>query len=371
MFLLLGFAPVQAQGAGRIVGRVVNGTRAAAATGSVSFPVNLFQMGASGPVSRTVQTDATGQFVLDGVDLSSQQPFFARVDYAGIKYFSDLFVPTQPTTTLTITIYESSPVPADLHVSQMHLILDLGEGTIQGAALYQVNNLTDRAFMLPLALPQGAAQASFQDPLDQFRSQLLPDGRVAMPVVPGGAQILIGFLIPAAPPEAQLQLALPYPVDALSLLVSQVNDVQITSPQLAPAQPFTTQGGTTYLQVSGRNFSAGTTVSAVISNLPGTEAPPLARNLLMGAAAVAALALLIWPLARTRGAAPASPEAADQRAARQVELVQAIAALDDADEGERIDPDEYAARRAELKAELVALMQGAPEAERRVNAETP
>ena len=350
----LTFILARAQTTTRILGRVVNGTGSANPTTVANLPVTLFQMGSSRPVTTSTQTDASGQFVFDHIDTST--PYFLRVEYGGIKYFSDLSPkPVTATAPITLTIFESMAMPANVKISQMHLIFDVGEKIVQGVELLVVENKSDKAFLLPLTTPDGASPVSFDDPITQARVHTLPDGRVGYPILPPGEQIAFGYTMLVKPPEDNVKLNLPYAVDTFSLLVSDLNGIKVSSPNLATRDPFTLSSGRRYLTLGGQGLASNTTVVATISNLPGADNIASAQLAAVAVGGVVGLGLMGWSVLQKRSSQAGL--SGDETATRRVELIRAMATLDDAYEADELDEDEYEEQRSELKAELIALMQ--------------
>jgi hypothetical protein len=369
--LIIGFVHIaRAQNTGRITGIVVNDTKDAEAASVAKLDVNLLQMGGSSPMSKTVQTDASGQFAFEGLSTDTQAPYFVRMDYRGVDYFSDFLQPASGQTTMpiTLTVYETTTVPADWHITRTHLIMDVVTGTLEVAEFVQADNPGDRVFLAPLPLPEGAEQVGFDNPLDQFRVTRDAEGRWLYPIAPPQAQILLGYSLAFTPPNYTLALKVSHPIDNVSVLVADVNNVKMSSTQLRLADPFKAPGGQQYLRLRGSNLTAGTLVNISISNLPTqpqTAAPAqpsnstLITSVILGLGVVAVLALIAYPIIRrgSRARTPARPSASrakpqDPRA----ELIQAIADLDDAHDAGKIADEDYQRQRAALKAELIELI---------------
>jgi hypothetical protein len=360
-----------AQTSSRLEGQVFNGTAAALPERTANLDVTLFQMGASGPVTQTVQTDAQGRFAFSGLKLEANSPYFARVDYEGIHYFSDILTPgIEASNPLSLTVYETQTVPADFQIDRTHFILDVDKNALTGFELLQVKNPTDRAFVLPLPLPRNVSDLQFNDPRDQSRAIQGEDGSLAFPILPTTEQIFIGVRLTTSPPDYTLQVNVPVKVGRMNVLVSQTGGVQVASPQLTPGPVFTPQSGSNYWQLNRDNVPASSTVLVVISNLPGGDNSALVRNAVLGLGGLAALLMLALPFIRQRCARPAvvlSPlvggtpphpplrrgEEAGDMASERLARLEAIADLDDAFEAGEIPEDEYHFKRAELKAELM------------------
>jgi hypothetical protein len=190
--------------------------------------------------------------------------------------------------------------------------------------------------------------------------------------VPGSDQIVYTYQLPFTPPTYNFNLKVPFDTDKFRILLADVGGT-IQSTQLTAPAPFPTQSGQKFMLSSMDNVKAGTVVTANFVNLPATVADqtPSAANpatspaatstnnnmqvvggVVLGIAAVAALGLLAYPILRRRRA-QAAPASSD--ANLRMELLQDIADLDDEFEAKKITEEEYRARRAELKSELLEL----------------
>ncbi len=344
-------ARAEAQSPQIVAGQIKNGTANAPAASVANLSVTLFQMGASGPLTQTAQTDAAGRFSFGDLQLASGTPVFASVDYQGIHYFSEVLTPDViASAPISLTIYETGPMPADFQIDRAHLILEVGQKLLNGIELVQLKNPTDRVFLMPLPLPANVASVQFNDPRDEFRAVRGSDGSISYPVLPSTEQVLLGVQIQTRSSDYALKIDTPVRIGELNVLVPQNDGVQAVSTQLKTGQPFSPQPGTTFTQLNGANIPAHSSVVVQISNLPGAESPDLARNVVLGAGSLAALALLGAGLRRRRG--EPNPAFAP-RPVERLERLKAIAALDDSFEAGSIDADEYVAQRAALKAELL------------------
>jgi hypothetical protein len=390
-------ARAQAEASSPLQGQVSNGTAGAPPEGIANLDVTLFQMGASGPVTQTVRTDSLGRFTFADLKLDPNSPYFARVDYEGIHYFSEILTPgIQTSNPLTLTVYETETVPADFQIDRTHLILDFAQNALTGIELLQIKNPTDRAFVLQLPLPENLGDLQFNDPRDQSRAIQGADGSLSFPILPTTDQILLGIRLNTAPPDYTLKLDVPVKVGRVNVLVSQSEGIQVSSQQLTPGPVFTPQSGSSYWQLNGEAIPAGSTVPVLISNLPGADNSVLARSTVLGLGGIAALVMLALPFVRRWRAAKQFPRAAleavglaeapsgagtptysplgrggeggydargeggyDARekeghnASERLALLKAIATLDDAFEAGEIAEDQYHAERAALKTELM------------------
>lgn len=351
MFLAIGWifvARVHAQGPTQIQGQLVNGTHDMPASSVANVPVTLFQITAAGPVTVTLPTDAQGKFSFTNV-ITDANAYFTRVDYAGLRYFSDILSPDMAAVApITMTVYETQTIPANFTLDRVHLILDVQPKRFNGLQLVQLTNPGDRAFLLTLPVPDKTSDVQFQDIREETIVKRQDDGTILYPVLPTTTEILYGVSLPFTPPDYRLQIPLKTNVSSFSLLISKTSDAVVSGNGLVPGTPFTSQSGQQYLVYSAQGQSAGTTFSATISNLPGVDNTPLLQNIALGVGGIGALVLLGYPLYRRR-TAKAKTEPVSERVLR----LQALARLDDAFDAGKLDETEYQAQRALLKAELL------------------
>lgn len=345
----LSVARVSAQAPQRIEGQIFNGTASADPAAVKDVDVTLYQVTASGPVTSSVATDAAGRFVFNDV-LAEAHTFFARTDYGGIKYFSDI-VPASlaATTPLTMTVYETMTMPANFQIDRAHFVFDIAPRSLSGLALLEVTTPNDRAFFMPLPVPEKVTDVAFNDIREQNRIVRADDGTILYPVTPGTGQILYGVTLPTKPPTFDFALPVPTTIGALNLLVQEMGDVQIQGSGLTSGAEFVAPSGARYLTASTGKLNAGTTLTASISNLPGADNTNTINNIVLTVGGLAAMGLLAYPFWRERGRAKAGQDVSER-----VAELQAIAALDDAYAAHEIGEEDYRIRREALKAELLS-----------------
>ncbi len=351
MFLAVGWifvATVHAQAPTQIAGQLFNGTHDAPAQNIANVPITLFQITAAGPVTRTLPTDAQGKFLFTNV-ITDATAYFTRVDYAGLRYFSEIRPPELPATSpLTMTVFETQTIPANFTLDRVHLILDVQPKRFNGLQLVQLANPSDRAFLMPLPIPENTSDVQFQDIREQTIVKRQEDGTILYPVLPTTSDILYGVVLPFTPPDARLQIPLQTNVAGFSLLVSQTSGVIVSGNQLVPGAPFTSQNGQPYLVYSGPQQRAGTTFRATISNLPGVDNTSTLQTIVLVGGGLGGLVLLAYPVYRQRAIKNKSSVVSER-----VSQLQTLARLDDAFDAGEMEEGEYHAARAVMKAELL------------------
>ena len=351
MFIAAGWmfvAQTHAQAPVQVQGQITNGTKDAPPHANANVPVTLFQITTAGPVTDTVQTDASGNFLFTNV-ITDVTAYFVRADYAGFIYYSDILTPdvavSEP---ISLTVYETETVPANFTIDQLHLILDVQPKSFNGLELLQITNLTDRAFYLELPVPNKTSDVQFEDIQEQSRVIRRDDGTILYPILPTTAEILYDIAMPFTPPNYELQLALKYNVAGVNLLVSKTDDVNVSGNNLKPQQPFVSQSGQAYLVNTAPGQSAGTTFTAEISNLPGVDDTSTLQTVVLVGGGLGGLALLAYPVYRRRSAKNAAVGLTDR-----ITQLKALADLDDAHDAGNLGDEEYESQRAALKAELL------------------
>jgi hypothetical protein len=191
-----------------------------------------------------------------------------------------------------------------------------------------------------------------------------------LPIGPGKDQILFQYDVPVTPPKYDFNLLLPNDVARFGLYITDFGET-VQSQQLTPTpSPMgNVPNAPKLISLAGEKFAAGTTIQATIDKLPvaptGQTAPagqPIALPVnpqtvglvILGAAIVAAIALLVYPMLRRRTASEEDEEDEEENDAR-ADLMQEIADLDDAFEAGKIGEAEYKEQRAALKAELAEM----------------
>jgi hypothetical protein len=326
--------------------------------------------------TRTTTSDAGGQFVFDQLDGSTPIMYALQTQYLKATYTSDplTFAHSSLTLTAPITVYETTTDASVLSVEQMHMFFDFaGPGSTTIGQLFIVSNSGDRAYLgangtsVQFSLPPDATNIRFADGELGGRYQSAPGGFADTEAVAPGAgttQILVSYDLPYDGKKLNVSLPMLYPVKSVNVLAPE-GGVKLTSPQLSEAGTRPTQGGNMVNYVGG-NLAAGSSLAVQLSGAPnlagpGTSAPAsqgaspiliVAAALLLVAVAVVAL---VW-LRQQRQVPESVEEEVEDVEARQDELLDAIVALDDNFEVGRIKEVDYRRQRAELKAELVELM---------------
>jgi hypothetical protein len=358
-----------------ITGSFVNGTPGGKAPGNL--PVTLYALspdGSSLMFTRTVTSDAQGQFVFDKLDATPPILYGLQAEYLRAIYTSEALSFAQGGLTLTvpITVYETTADAGSISIERMHMFFDFASpGSTTIGVLYILSNTGDRAYIgsdglaARFQLPAGATGLSFMDGELGGRFKSLGNGFADTEAVAPGTgttQILVSYDLPYDAKKLDLQVPVAYPVKSINVLVPE-GGARLTSPQLTESGVRPTQGGNMVNFVGG-NLAAGASLVLQLSgapsvSAPGTAAPAsqTASPILIVAAALllVAVAIVAFVWLKQRQQAEEVEEVQDVEA-EQDELLDAIAQLDDDFEAGRIQEKEYRQQRAALKAELKELM---------------
>jgi hypothetical protein len=356
---------------GVIAGTLVNGTAGAQSPGNL--PLTLYAVAPDQSAvmfTRTVTSDASGQFVFGQLDPSAMTLYAVQAEYLKASYFSDLLTFAHGGLTLTapITVYETTADASAVRVEQMHLFFEFAPGRATVSQLLILSNLGDRAYIAAegtsarFPLPPDATNVSFEDGVLGERYRPVTGGFAdTEPVLPGlgATQILFSYDVPYDGKKLDLNLATAYPVKSVTVLVPE-GGVNLSSAQLSAAGARATQGGN-MLNFVGGNLAAGQPLALRLSGAPTsapTEAAPGVSPLLIASAVLllAAVGIVAFVWLRQQRMASESAEPVEDVEAQREELLDALAALDDDWEAGRVRESDYRRERAALKAELVELM---------------
>ncbi len=360
-------------GPASIVGTLANGT--AGASSPAHQPLTLYaltQDGSSILFTRTVTSDAGGQFAFDQLDPSPTTMYAIQTQYLKAYYTSDplTFAHGGVTLTVPITVYETTTDAAALSVEQMHMFFDFAPGSTTVGQLFIVSNSGDRAYLgadgtsLHLPLPRGATNVRFQDGELGGRYQSTSEGFADTEAIApgtGAAQILVSYDLPYDGKQLDLSLPMAYPVKSVNVLVPDPGP-KLTSSQLTSSGSRQTQGGNMQNYVGG-SLAAGASLALQISGAANatttsgissdSTSPPW---VLVASAALLLVAVGIVVFVWLRQRREAAEEIVEDPEARRAELLNAIAELDDDFEAGHVAEADYRRQRAELKAELVELI---------------
>lgn len=250
--------------------------------------------------------------------------------------------------------------PDGLALRRAQMWLELDEAALKVDERYELETAGNAplragsdAPLLCLALPEGAEELRFSTAalamgLTQEASALALRG----PIPAGTSQLALSYLLPTRATPVAFERRLPLAVPWLSLYLADTGLV-VESPRLHRRRPVLTEDRT-YLQLEAFEVAAGEAVPLTLAPLPAPRrVPQRAVALLLGAAALGALAFLAAPLRRERRAEePVASAASLEREG----IYAAIRDLDHDFETGKLAEEDYESFRRELRARAVALL---------------
>lgn len=390
------FEPIEAA---QVAGAVVNQTTGQPLDAGVSATLSAFTADFEPSLTMTTTLDAEGRYEFDLTMVPPQLVYVVTVQYEGISYGSDFgqLEADDPTLNLEVPVYERSTDPSTVAIEQLHIILQFAEGLVQVSELYQFSQSASTVFVgqsgdpetgtVHLALPEGASEPSFDRSFGGMESFFPAD--TVIPTGDGWADT-----VPLRPGQSSLSLlaryTLPYD-DALTISHPVHYDVRNTNLVLPDAgvnlsgdgwqegepqamgqaglfHTFTRTGVPAEQTIS---FSLQGEPRLAAAAAPGANVPLrnqtsellIGAGVLLLALAIGAYSVRLWrqnrpvPEDSRLLAVDEADEVQPNVTQRRQELLQAIAALDDAYEAGELPATEYEQQREALKEELVAIWQ--------------
>ena len=381
-------------GSGRLSGQLVNGTTGQPVQGIVTL--NTFDNFDALQV-REVETGPDGAFLFESLPTEAQYVYLLTTVYAGSTFGSEIvsFPAGQAELAVPLTVYETSATPGEIRVTQAQWFVDTHQGALLVGELYRISHDSDQVYtgseevapgrnaVLSFSLPAGATSLVVDGGEIGGRFIRTAEGVVdTQPLLPGGAQILLRYLLPYSGSSSELAQTINYPVDQLDVLVADGPRVT-TSLQSQGQQTVADQLWNSF---QGSDLPAGQDISLRLAGLDRVQTPAVAPpggsdavlafnpGLLFGLAAAALVAVLgvtgfyllrkpaPQPVQEQRPAIqPAASVANQDPAAERQRLLAAIAELDDLYAAGELDEASYQAARAAQKRSLLLVAGARPE----------
>ena len=365
---------IYAQAEGRIDGQVVNGTAGAPAPSGIPVTVHVLRDRAK-IGEHVVSTDQAGRFQIDGLLVGTEQLYFPIVEYGGASYFPERPIVVDSARPQAVQIRVFEPVQSDEVIvfdRANMLVVNVAPGALSMMEMGAVVNGSDRTYVgtrsddgpsatLRFTLPQGATQVAPQAGLPATGLVGTPDGFYSTsPVLPGRQELALSYQVPFEATSFEMTKRLEHPAASFTLYVP-VAGPSVVSPQLQ-AGGTSELGGQRYQIYQAQALPAGAEIAVRFSGLPAT---PKARSQQLGlivvgsSAGMLGAAALIALRRRTSSRTPApgprehEPEV---EACERLELLRALAELDERFAVGAIDEDQYRRQRERGKARLVALL---------------
>lgn len=366
-------APAAVDGFGPASGMLINGSGGAAPSGLtvtlLGFDHALDADGAPVEVvNETVESDATGAFLFEDVEISEGRIFLVETTYQGITFQSELAFSDAGMTKLTIpdiTVYESTTEAGELMIEQVHISFDVAEdGSMQVREIFTISNLSGKAYIstpdgtsLPfIPLPEGVLDVGLE--LSQDSAPLLPT-EAGFAILPSEDFYIISAVF-SMPYDKKLTLSQPFTLPVSSILVIVPEGILVKSGQLVDEGLQPNEQGSNVRMYSGGGLSAGTLFEIKLSGKVKSASTTADETdnrqaLLIGAGAFGMILILAgaWMFLRDRDNLDKDDyedyKDGEVEFESAEEVMDAIIALDDLHRAKKIPDEAYQTRRAELK----------------------
>jgi mono/diheme cytochrome c family protein len=311
--------------------------------------------------------NADGTFVFENVEMPESRIFVAEVNANGMTYQSDFAVAKAGDTELAlppITLFAASSDLGKLTVNQMHIFLDIKDGTLQVIEFFNVVNSTDTSILIPIVdnqmtiakLPANMTSIGF----DAQQGQAMPVGTAdgfALPPSEKMYGIAAGFEMPY---DKSAEIEIPFALNIPSGSVLTPIGVKLEGAGLADQGPTDIGSGTMYQVYQFGEIKPDSVLKIKLSGQPeqtsttssGATETKSNQPLLIGVGALGVVLILagIWMYMRDRRK---REEEVDEEESDEFEdpesLMDAIIALDDLHRAGKIPDEAYQQRRNELK----------------------
>jgi hypothetical protein len=367
---------------GSVTGQVLNKTSGGGPTAGTSVILVSFGRKEQAPLGQqTVQADANGRYVFNGVDRDPNIVYLTVAKYQNVNYPSDqpFQLQDQPTAQADITVYDATSTDDGLQLESLNLlVMGADQGVVQCMEMGALLNNSDRTFVtanpqdqalanaVKFALPKGALSIQMQTGFsDQDVIPSVGGIQVTSPIPPGRHQFAMSFQLPYSGSDVDVSMQIPYPASNFSVYVPDTG-LKLQSTPLQSGGP-AQLGGQTYALYSAANVAKSTMIGGQLSGLGGGGS--LGGNQL----ALISLGVVLFVIGggvilfggQLRGQRRAEqPFEGSAREQERLELVVRLAALDERFAAGQVGQAEYDAERERGKQRLreltLARRQAAP-----------
>ncbi|MBI4304000.1 MAG: hypothetical protein HY665_06670 [Chloroflexi bacterium] len=370
--------PVMAAAAetGVIEGEVVNETNGGAGVPNQEFTLKTY-INDSETSSKTVKTDARGQFVVEGLTTKSGYSYDVLVNYQGADYNSEKvsFGSSDTRKSVKVIVYDSTTEDKAIKVESAHTIIYAEQGNllVKSYSLFGNDaNLTyigskqlapDKKETLKFFLPAGATEMEYG--LDLMECCIIIGGEVlsdTMAVLPGSKEIAYTYKLPYKADAYTFTQKFDYSTGRFDLLVQQGDGISVSASNLVQEQPVSIEGKN-FNRYSLQDISAGDVLDVQLSGLPKGSGSSVVRVLTFGLVALALAGGVGYVVTKRKTPQPVPVRAENTSAGDKRRLLAELARLDDDFDAGRIGEDAYNRQRMAKKAQLLRLMRSGGEGE--------
>lgn len=365
--------PILAGGSGVIQGEMRMGTPGS--TLPAALDVRLETYLDFEQVDTQAQTITDGSFRFENLTLDPQLAYLVVTEYAGVQYSTPILTLSEaaPTATGEIMLYEETNDPSGLFIDRVNWIIEPQPDGLLVGQIVSFGLTGDRTYVgsalagvpvpvtVGLHVPSGAQEVRLENGILGGRyhqqGELIYD---TVPIAPGAAthQLVVRYFMPSMSTPLLLSNEFIYPINALTLLVADLPEVQVEVPGLTAAGTQDFQGtpfrmwqdtelapGSILVRFSGLNIAAPSTGRVAL--LP--TGVFFGMGGMVGVLLLAAVAF-VW----RRGALQVEYSTA-QLHAQRTQLLADIARLDDLQAAGALDEHTWQQRRAQLKVQALTI----------------
>lgn len=369
--------PVEiAETLGIIRGQILQGTPDGGAVEGLEAVVHIYDSQLIEQVAEYI-VGADGTFQYDEVVMRQDYAYRVTVDYNGLTYSSPIYIgdPEETEMVIDVTVYEPGATAEDILITSRATQINLTSQGLYIIEVIELTNTSDRVYMrgsvpgvaepgsVSFPIPEGA-QLQLQH-TDANRILLSDDGRLVLdsvPVLPASEHyVQFGYTLPVENAR-NIQQPVDYAVDGTIAFFVENSHISFAADgfQLTSTQPFNNQTYDIFQIIAppspGDVITYNISLDTAGTGEGGGVVPNEVLALLLvvaGVALVGGAGFVIWRGRQVDGIT--EEEAVDNTTS--ADLIEQIAALDNAFKAGELDKTAYQKQRDALKARLMVLMQ--------------
>ncbi len=369
----------EANAGGIVFGQISNGT----AGGAVppNLPLSLYVVDVNhGETSYQTTADASGAYRFENVPMRTDRDYVVTTVYNGVSFVSDPLRPASGDAQLLlpITVYETGADASTISIDAMITQISVSDNQLQMVQIVSFTNTSDRVFInasqggqtsVWLPVPAGA---QYFDMMGTGYT-MNPDGTLIydnQPVIPGDSHLMHASFLMSYTSGMSIAQTMGFPINGTYEVLLATNGLNIGGSQLTQQTPRVVGGQSIPTFAALLNVPGGQPFSYTLSGTPSAQSStqqaagpnPLAYILIgagIGAIGVAGVLFLQERLNRNRSQ-PQAAAASGGTPSQSSTLMKQIADLDIRFRDGKLDRKAYEKRRAELKAQLTALLKSQP-----------
>lgn len=361
----------RSQPAGVMRGKVINGTKGGPKVSGAE--IFLYQTGGDQEKEKErTKTDREGTFSFAGLPRGADMTYSVRVLYKGVEYFSpQVSFGDKKELRLPLTVYETTDQDTEVSVKMHHVVMKVEDGDLWVQEMMMVENRGDRVYVglrevepqkrevLRISLPDKATALELTKSLMRCCIVTTGGGFIdTMDIKPGEKELSFAYKVDFRSSSYGLAKTLFTKTESFNFFITD-DGIKAKSDSLK-FDGVVSNKGVQYLHFGGRDLGPGSRVGVELSGLP--QGKKFIRWGIMGGIVFLFGAGLSLPFLRRKRAEkegkggrvvprPARRDLAKEREA----LLKDIAHMDGLFQSQQVDPEQYRARRKELKERAIQL----------------